>query len=202
MTAKVYFDLKEFEKAQDYALKSVDIDKSHTQALIVLGDVAFRNKDYKLAESYYKKAGNKDAGFDSSIRLAKTYQQLNNERRAKDIYSKVLRASSKAYEAYYQMALLEKDRENAYLKKALAINPNFKDGWIDLARLEITKEDYEKALSFLGIAKYIDDSDYRYYYYLGLVLKNKGLTADARQNFEKSLNLNPDYSLAKEELSI
>lgn len=55
MTAKVYFDLKEFEKAQDYALKSVDIDKSHTQALIVLGDVAFRNKDYKLAESYYKK---------------------------------------------------------------------------------------------------------------------------------------------------
>lgn len=202
LTAKVYFDLKEFEKAQDYALKSVDIDKSHTQALIVLGDVAFRNKDYKLAESYYKKAGNKDAGFDSSIRLAKTYQQLNNERRAKDIYSKVLRASSKAYEAYYQMALLEKDRENAYLKKALAINPNFKDGWIDLARLEITKEDYEKALSFLSIAKYIDDSDYRYYYYLGLVLKNKGLTADARQNFEKSLNLNPDYSLAKEELSI
>ena len=100
------------------------------------------------------------------------------------------------------MALLEKDRENAYLKKALAINPNFKDGWIDLARLEITKEDYEKALSFLGIAKYIDDSDYRYYYYLGLVLKNKGLPADARQNFEKSLNLNPDYSLAKEELSI
>lgn len=98
---------------------------------------------------------------------------MNNERRAKDIYSKVLRASSKAYEAYYQMALLEKDRENAYLKKALAINPNFKDGWIDLARLEITKEDYEKALSFLGIAKYIDDSDYRYYYYLGLVLKTK-----------------------------
>lgn len=126
---------------------------------------------------------------------------MNNERRAKDIYSKVLRASSKAYEAYYQMALLEKDRENAYLKKALAINPNFKDGWIDLADLKLQKK-ITKSFIFLGIAKYIDDSDYRYYYYLGLVLKNKGLTADARQNFEKSLNLNPDYSLAKEELSI
>ena len=71
-----------------------------------------------------------------------------------------------------------------------------------MARLEIGKEDFEKALSFLGIAKYIDENDFRYYYYLGLVLKNKGLTADARKNFEKSLDLNPDYSLAKEELSI
>ena len=97
---------------------------------------------------------------------------------------------------------MKKDRELTYLKKALAINPDFKDGWIDLARFEISKEDYEKALSFLNIAKYIDENDFRYYYYLGLVLKNKGLTADARKNFEKSLDLNPNYNLAKEELSI
>ena len=100
------------------------------------------------------------------------------------------------------MALLEKDRETAYLKKAIALNPNFKDGWIDLARIEILKEDYDKALSFLGVAKYIDENDFRYYYYLGLVLKNKGLTAEANKNFEKSLDLNPNYNLAKEELSI
>ena len=34
------------------------------------------------------------------------------------------------------MALLDKDREETYLKKTVAINPNFKDGWIDLARLQ------------------------------------------------------------------
>ena len=127
---------------------------------------------------------------------------MNNDKKAKDIYSKILKVSSNAYEAYYQMALLEKDRETAYLKKAIALNPNFKDGWIDLARIEILKEDYDKALSFLGVAKYIDENDFRYYYYLGLVLKNKGLTAEANKNFEKSLDLNPNYNLAKEELSI
>lgn len=202
LTAKVYFDMKEFEKAQDYALKSIDIDNSHVTALIVLGDIAFRNKDYKLAEIYYKKASGKDKSYSAEIKLAKTYQQLDNLKKAKEIYAKVLKVSSSAYEAYYQMALLEKDRETTYLKKAVAINPNFKDGWLDLARVEIAQEDYDKALSFLGIAKYIDENDFRYYYYLGLVLKNKGLTADARKNFEKSLNLNPDYDLAKEELSI
>jgi tetratricopeptide (TPR) repeat protein len=100
------------------------------------------------------------------------------------------------------MALLEKDREETYIKKSIAINPNFKDGWIDLARLEIAKDSYDKAISYLNVAKYIDENDYRYYYYLGLVMKNKGLTAEADKNFEKSLDLNPNYELAKEELNI
>lgn len=202
LTSKVYFDMKEFEKAQDYALKTIDIDSTHPEALMVLGNIAMRNKDYKLAESYFKKATSKDMTYDADIKLAQVYQSLGDIKKAKEIYSKVLKVSSKAYEAYYQMALLEKDREVAYLKKTLAINPNFRDAWVDLARLEIGANSYERALSYLGVAKYIDENDHRYYYYLGLVLKNKGLAADAKLNFEKSLNLNPEYQLAKEELNI
>ncbi len=202
LTAKVYYDMKEFEKAQDYALKAVDIEPSNSEALIVLGDIAYRNKDYKLAESYFKRASSKDNTHSAEIKLAHVYKTTGNLKKAKDIYSKVLKVSSKSYEAYYEMALLENDREEAYLKKTIAINPNFKDGWIDLARLEIVKESYDKALSYLGVAKYIDENDYRYYYYLGLVLKNKGLADEAHSNFEKSLNLNPEYGLAKEELNI
>jgi len=202
LTARVYYDMKEFEKAQDYALKTLDIAPDNAEALIVLGDIALRNNDIKLAETYFKKAVSKDTTHTAEIRLAGIYNRQNNIKKAKEIYSKVLKVSSKAYEAYYQMALLEHDREEAYLKKTVAINPNFKDGWIDLARLEISREDYDRALGYLGIAKYIDENDYRYYYYLGLVLKGKGLTEEADKNFEKSLNLNPDYSLAKEELKI
>ncbi len=202
LTAKVYYDMKEFEKAQDYALKALDIDASNPEALIILGNVAKRNNDLKSAEMYYKKAVSKDDTHVAEIKLAQVYQAMNNTKKAKDIYSKVLKVSSKAYEAYYQMALLEKDRELAYLKKTLAINPDFKDAWIDLARIEINKDSFDKALTYLGIAKYIDENDYRYYYYLGLVLKNKGLIAEADKNFEKSLNINPNYILAKEELKI
>ena len=100
------------------------------------------------------------------------------------------------------MALLEHDREEAYLKKTIAINPNFQDGWLDLAKVEINKGSYDNALSYLGIAKYIDENDYRYYYYLGLLLKGKGLNEDAKRNFETCLNMNPDYEPAKKELKI
>ena len=139
LTSLVYFKLKEFEKAQDYALKSIDIDQSNYRALVVLGDIAFRNKDYKLAESYYKRACGKDSSHSAEIKLAQVYQKMNNIKKAKELYSKVLRVASNSYEAYYQMALLEKDREVTYLKKAVAINPNFSAGWIDLARISVNQ---------------------------------------------------------------
>lgn len=202
LTSKVYYDMKEFEKAQDYALKSLDIDSSNVQALIIMGKIALRNNDLSRAESYFKKAASKDNSYYAEIRLAEVYQRLNNIKKAKEIYSKILKVSSKAYEAYYQMALLEKDRQEAYLKKAVAINPNFNDAWIDLARIEINRSDFDNALSYLGIAKYIDENDYRYYYYYGLLLKKKGLISEAKKSFESCLNINPDYEPAKEELKI
>jgi tetratricopeptide (TPR) repeat protein len=104
--------------------------------------------------------------------------------------------------AYYQMALLEPDREFEYLKKAISINPDFKDAWIDLARVSLKNDNIDKAISYLRIAKYIDNSDYRYYYYLGLILKDRGLRAEAKQNSEHSLKLNPDYDIPKKDLNI
>jgi len=202
LTAKVYFALKEFEKSQDYALKALSIDNSSIDSLLILGDISRRNNDIQLAESYYKKAAAKDNTHEAEIKLAEIYQVQNNIKKAREIYSKILKTSSKAYKAYYHMALLDKDREETYLKKTVAINPAFKDGWVDLARLEIDKDSYDQALYYLDIAKYIDENDYRYYYYMGLVMKNKGLLTEASKNFEKSYNLNSDFDLVKKELQI
>ncbi len=200
--ARVYFEMKEFEKAQNYAQKALDIDKTNPSSLYVLANIAYRNKDYSKAISYYKKIQGKLPDYSAELGLANTYLTLNDIQKAKEIYSKILRVSSKSFLAYYNMALLESDRESEYLRKAISINPNFKDAWLDLARVAIKNDYIDKAISYLKIAKYIDDSDYRYYYYLGLVLKNKGMTVQAKENFEHSLKLNPDYELPKKELNI
>ena len=126
----------------------------------------------------------------------------NKISKTKEIYAKILKTSSKAYRAYYHMALLDKDREETYLKKSVAINPEFTAGWVDLARLEIDRDSYDQALYYLDIAKYIDENDYRYYYYRGLVMKNKGLLTEASKNFEKSYDLNSEFDLVKKELQI
>ena len=107
-----------------------------------------------------------------------------------------------AYIAYYKIALKDKTREETYLKKAIAVNMYFKDAWIDLARVEIQRQNFIEAKKYLGVANYIDENDFRYYYYQGLIAKNQGLKQDAAYNFKKTLLLNPNYQPAKEELNL
>ena len=202
LTARIYFDMKEFEKAQNYALKVLDLDKKNFSAIIVLGDIEYRNKNYTDAINYYKKLQGKGDDFLPEIKLAQAYLSMNEVQKAKEIYAKILKVSSKSFMAYYQMALLDSDRELEYLKKALSINPNFNDAWLALVNYSIKHGKIENALTYLSASKYINDNDYRYYYYLGVILKNKGLFADAKENFERSLNLNPEYELTKKELNI
>lgn len=203
LLGRVYFDLKEFEKAQDMAMKAYKIDRNNVGALMVLGDVSTRNKDFKAALKYFENAvSNEKTSTLPMIRLAETYQHLEKDKKAKDIYAKILKNRSDCYQAYYHMALIDKDRELTYLKKSIAINLVFKDAWIDLARVEIEKQNFDQAKKYLTIALSIDENDFRYYYYQGLIAKAQGFVKDANSNFEKSLKINPDYQPAKKELSI
>lgn len=197
LLSRVYYDQKEYEKAEDNATKAYKMDRTNSLSLIVLGDLAYKNEFYKNALNYYTKAKTP-----AEIQLAKTYQKINRTEKAFEIYSQILKNNPDKYEAFYEMALLDKSKENEYLKKALAINPKFKEAWIDLARVQIEQDKYDEASSYLSIAKYIDENDFRYYYYQGMVYKHKGLPADAKRCFRKSLKLNPNYSPAKEELSL
>ena len=200
--AKVYYDMKEYEKAQNYAQMALDIDKSNIDARFVLGNIASRNKDYSTAIKHFKKITGKSSDFAPEIALAQLYLTQKDIQKAKEIYSKILKVSSKSFMAYYQMALLEPDREFEYLKKAISINPDFVDAWIDLARVAIKKDNLDNAITYLKTVKFLGETDCRYYYYLGLVLKHKGLTAEAKENFEYSLKLNPEFELSKKELNI
>ena len=84
----------------------------------------------------------------------------------------------------------------------MAINLKFIDGWLGLAKYSIEKNNVKSASKYLEIVKYIDENDFRYYYYQGLVYKAKGLHQDANYYFRKSLAINPNNELAKKELGI
>ena len=201
LISRVYFDMNDFEKAQDNAQKANKIDGNNPQSLLVLGDLSFRNADYKTALKYYKNAENNDKNsFVSSVKIARTYEQIGKDKKALEIYERLLKTYNDCYEAYYKIALNDKSKEVAYLKKAIAINVNFKDAWIDLGRCATEHQNFKDAKKYLTIANYIDENDFRYYYYQGLLAKQQG--QDGVYYFKKSLILNPDYQPAKEELKI
>lgn len=200
LLSRVYFDSQDFEKAQDTATKSCKISDNIT-SLIVLGDLSYRAKDYKAALKYYKEAESCDKNSSApKVRIAQVYEKIGKDKKAYDIYEKILKTYNDCYIAYYKVALKDKSKEIAYLKKALSINMNFKDAWIDLGRVAYEHEKYNDAKMYLGIANYIDENDFRYYYYKGLIAKKQGI--DSAGYFKKSLLINPDFELAKKELEI
>lgn len=201
LLSRVYFDSQDYEKAQDSAQKAVKLDGNNSTALLVLGDLSYRTGDYKTALKYYKNAetNTKNSSL-PSIKVAQTYEKLEKSKKAFEIYEKVIRSYNDCYIAYYKVALKDKSKEVAYLKKSLSININFTDAWLELCRIAIEQKNFDEAKKYLKISKYIDENNYKYYYYQGLLAKRQGF--DGKSYFEKSLMLEPDYKPAKEELNI
>lgn len=204
LMSEVYMSMKEFEKASDSAKKAYKINKNDPLTLITLGDLCYRDKDYKHSLEYYKKAASLDKkSYTPLVKEAQAYQKLSNAKKAEEIYTKILKTHFDSWEAYYNVALLtnsDKDKKIVYLKKALAVNPLYEDAWIELAKIEIDNGSYEIAQKYLSNAYYIDENDFRYYYYQGLVDKNLGDYTQAEYDFKKCLKLNSAFNDAKNEL--
>lgn len=202
LMSEIYLNMDEFEKAADAAKKAYRINKNNPQALMTLGDLSYMDKDYKKALIYYKKAAGCDKkSYKPLVKQAKTYQNLANTKKAQEIYTKVLKTHSDSWEAYYNVALLDKNKQTIYLKKALAINPLFEDAWIELAKTDIEKGNYDIAQKYLSNAFYIDENNFKYYYYQGLINSNLGDFSQAKYNFKKCLKLNANYKDAQKALN-
>lgn len=202
LMGEIYLNMDEFEKASDSAKRAHKINHNNPKALITLGDLSYRDKNYKRALEYYKRAASHDKkAYEPLIKEAQTYQKLSNGKKAKELYIKTLKTHSDSSEAYYNIALVEKDKEIIYLKKALGVNPMFEDGWIQISKAEINKGNYELAQKYLANAFYIDENDFRYYYYQGLVNKNLGNYLIAKDYFRKCLKLNSGFKDAQDELN-
>ncbi|MBR1907509.1 tetratricopeptide repeat protein [bacterium] len=200
LISRNYVALKEYEKAFQNAQKAHTLNKKNTDALILLGDLEFQTKNYKSALKYYKTAMKYEkSSYNASIRTAKTYLELDKKAKAQSLLQNTLKNSQNNYEAYYLEAVIDKNNTLEYLKKALSLNSEFVDAWLELAKYEIEKTDYKKAQMYLNNAYNLDETDYKYYYYQGLLYKNKKDIENANYNFQKSKTLSSKYIAIKKD---
>lgn len=201
LLSEVYLSMQEYEKAQESAIKTIKKDKKDSTANLALGQVNYLNKNYKKAMKNFKIASKDEANkTKAEVKIAQTYQSTGNERKAKEMFEKVLRNSSTEYEAYYNIALIEPYKQLIYLKKALGINIMYTNAWLALARYEISRDNFSMAEDYLSIAYYLDQNNYRYFYYQGLIYKSQDDMQTAALYFRKCLKLNPNCVEAKKEL--
>ncbi|HNW25685.1 MAG TPA: tetratricopeptide repeat protein [Candidatus Gastranaerophilaceae bacterium] len=201
LMAKIYFETSDFEKASENVQKAYKIDKNNPQTLLILGDLNCNQGNFQQALKYYKQAASKNKkDYLPQIKEGIAWQKLSNDQKAKEIWEKTIKENPKSWQAYYYLGLLNENNSEEYFKQSLSINPMFKQAWIELAKGSISRQNYDDAKKYLSNAFCIDENDFRYYYYQGLVEKNTGNGAQAEYNFKKCLKLKSDFEPAKNEL--
>ena len=80
------------------------------------------------------------------------------------------------------------------MPKVASIDITNNDIWLGLANLAIRDKNFTMATTFLNNSYYIDSNNFKYYYYLSLVLRAKGENDLANQSLIRCSRLNSDYS--------
>lgn len=85
-----------------------------------------------------------------------------------------------------------------YKKIAGQVDKSYLDAYLNAGILYLTKDSIDQALDQFDIMAQIKPQDYRPYFYRGLCYEAMGNIGAARADFQNCLNLNPDFSRAKQ----
>ncbi|MFA6990328.1 MAG: tetratricopeptide repeat protein [Candidatus Gastranaerophilaceae bacterium] len=206
LNALVYMAENDNKIAKEQFNKALKLNKSDYNAYIGLGDIEFNSSNYGKALQYYKIANKYVKGDEiSTYKLGLASEMTGNIQKALEYYQKSnLKGTN--YLAYYGTGKIQAETDELEkavknLKKSASINPLHSPTWIELAQIELKKNNSFSAIEYLIPVKYINPEDANYYYVSGLISKMNDNKTNAIKQFKKALILNPKYHEAQSELS-
>lgn len=195
LLSRIYYENDEPLKAQEFANRANKEDSKNYLANLTLADLNFDERKYEEALSYYKIAqkANKDTHI-PTIGIAKSYFALNKSKKTKKIYEKMLKNNTLNEELLINSLKVFPQRADDYLPQIASIDITNNEIWLAMAYKAIRDKNYSMAETYLNNSYYIDENNFKYYYYLSLVLKAKGEIEKANQSLVKCSRLNSDYA--------
>ncbi len=194
LLGRIYYENDEPLKAQEFAGRAFREDNDNYLAAITLADLSYDNRKYDDALKYYKKAKRLTKDAEPSVGIAKTYLALEKDKKSKKMYEKLLKKYQYDEDLLVESLKVFPQKADYYLPRVAAIDITNNDIWLGLANLAIRDQNYTMATTYLNNSYYIDVNNFKYYYYLSLVLRAKGDVDLANQSLIKCSRLNSDYA--------
>lgn len=196
LLGRIYYENNELAKSEECSTKAYKEDKKNYLALLTLADLSFEKRNFEDSLSYYKKADKLTKSSIPQVGIAKSYLALQQTDKSKKMYEKMLKKEKFNEELLVESLKVIPHRVDYYLPRAVSIDISNNDIWLGLASQAIKDGNYKMATTYLNNSYYIDENNFRYYYYLSLVLRAKGDVELANQSLQKCSNINSDYAAA------
>lgn len=194
LLGRIYYENDESLKAQEFAQRAYKEDSRNYLAALTLADLSFDERKYEDSLKYYKAAKKLTKDSAPSVGIAKSYLALENDKKSKKIYEKLLKKHLNDEDLLIGSLKVFPERADDYLARIASVDISNNEIWLGLANLAIKDGNYSMAETYLNNSYYIDENNFKYYYYLSLVLKAKGDIEKSNQSLVRCSRLNSDYA--------
>ena len=193
LLAKIYYENDEPLKAQEFASRAYRENKKNYHATLTLADLAFDERKYEESLKLYKEARKLTKDSTPVVGIAKSYLALEKDKKSKKLYEKMLKHSFNDPDLLIGSLKVFPQRADEYLPLIASVDITNIEIWLGLANLAINDRNYSMAETYLNNSYYIDENNFRYYYYLSQVLQARGDIERSKQSLIKCSRLNSNY---------
>lgn len=199
LLAEAYYEIDQLEAAQKYYKKALLLDENSVKSNLGLGNVYFLYENQEKAEEYYQKILRaRPENVEALLAMAKLNIYLGNKDKALDYFKKILTIDRENTDVLYNIGVILANRGNyqeaeKMLKKVLSTAPmSHHEIWLDLAKIQLITGSHTDAVKSLKNVNYLDEENPYYYYFMGVLLKEKGNSSEANKYFKKGFNIEPN----------
>jgi tetratricopeptide (TPR) repeat protein len=197
--AEVYLILKDYPNVFGYTKRALDLDKMNPRAFFFRGFAYAELGDTALAIRNFQAAADQDQNYyDAYLELGVIYSAQRNQLAAGYLETATRIAPGKA-EAHYLLGLAYQEQENIpkaieTYEKLIAVFPDFKEAHYNLGYINLVYlKDFEAAVKFFSKAISLDPKYTDAYFNRGYSYELMGDYANAKKDYEKALEMVPNY---------
>lgn len=205
--SEIYLILKDYDKSFAYANKALDLEQLNPKAHFTRGYAYMELGDTTLAIRSFEAASNQDPNyFEAFIELGILYAAQGNALAAQ-YFQTAARIKPDRSEAYYLLGMFYQNQENIpkaveTYEKLLTIDPEYKEAHYNLGYINLVyTNDFEKAVSYFTTAITLDPKYTDAIFNRGYSYELMGDFSKARIDYQKALEVTPNYERAIEGLN-
>lgn len=182
------------KKAEEYAKKAIRTGFEDFRAPYTLATLKLKEEHLRGAQRLFTKAASIEKNsYLSKSQIADILKRNGKPKRAYKIWIAGSKKFPSDYNILYNLAQYNQESSENLLKKALSFNAHYAPAYNKLCEIYINRENFELAKKYANNLLYIDENDFKYYYYLSKIEALMGNNAEAEIFLKQCETIEPNY---------